>query len=121
MNDPLEIDKSEEPRPMKLLEKEGEGPGHGLTDKQRRAAELLVEGMKIIDAARELKVTRTTIWTWRRLSEFETYQQRLRWDQSYESAERRRALEDKILDVLLKAVDEGDAKVAVNVAKLLWK
>lgn len=121
MNDPLAIDDSEEPRPMKRLEKKGQGPGYGLNDKQRRAAEMLVEGVKIIDVARVLKVTRKTIWMWRKESEFEAYQQRLRWDQSYEMTERRRALEEKVVSALMKAVDDGDARIAVNVARLLWK
>jgi hypothetical protein len=48
-------------------------------------------------------------------------QQRLRWDQTYEMTERRRALEDKGVDVLTKAVDDGDTRIAINVAEVLWK
>jgi hypothetical protein len=76
--------------------------------------------MKIIDVARQLKVTRKTIWMWRKQTEFETYQERLRRDWEYEVAVRRRHLEGKTVDALLNALEEGDPRVAVNVAKLLW-
>lgn len=111
----------DEPRPMRRLEKEGEEPGHGLSDNQRRAAELLVEGLKIVEVARQLRLSRKTIWMWRKLSEFKTYQQRLRWDRADEVAERRRHLEEKVVDALLVAVEDGDSAVAISVAKLLWR
>jgi hypothetical protein len=38
----------------------------------------------------------------------------------YEVGERRRHLEDKTVDALLNAIEEGDSRVAVNVAKLIW-
>lgn len=111
----------DEPKPMGRLQKEGEGPGHGLSDSQLRAAELLVEGMKITEVARQLKVSRKTIWMWRKLSEFDAYQQRLRWDRANEVADLRRRLEQRVVDALLVAVEEGDPDVAVSVARLLWR
>ena len=93
----------------------GAGP---LTDQQRLAVDLLAEGRRLGEVAKEVGVSRQQLWRWRKDAAFVVELHRVRAELRERRGDRFLGLVDKSLDVLEQSLDEGDPKAATDILKL---
>jgi hypothetical protein len=89
-----------------------------LADRHIRAVDLIVSGLKPSAVARELGVSRETLWRWRQLPAFRGQLERLRLELHRARVDRIWALVDKSYDVVEDHLDEGDPQVAMGLLRL---
>jgi hypothetical protein len=90
----------------------------GLTERQLRAVELLVQGGKPGAVAEKVGIARETLWRWRKLPAFNAHLVRLRYELHAARVDRIWALTDKAYDVVEEHLDEGDPRVAIDLLRL---
>jgi hypothetical protein len=90
-----------------------------IDDRRRRAAQLMVQGFPVGTIAKKVNVRRETVWRWaNRDPVFRAYLTRLRvqFDQAF--VDRMWSVAGKALDTAEKAIEEGDAIVALQYLRL---
>jgi putative insertion element HTH domain-containing protein len=92
--------------------------GHLITDQQRLGVDLLAEGRRLGDVAKEIGVSRQQLWRWRKDPAFIVELHRVRAELRQRRGDRFLSLVDKSLDVLEQSLDEGDPKAATDILKL---
>ena len=92
--------------------------GHSITDQQRLGVDLLAEGRRLGDVAKEIGVSRQQLWRWRKDAAFIVELHRVRAELRQRRGDRFLGLVDKSLDVLEQSLDEGDPKAATDILKL---
>jgi hypothetical protein len=97
----------------------GDEDGFTLTDQQKRAAELLVGGLRPGKVAIAVQISREQLWRWRSGHPgFRQYVNRLRVEFHAARVDRLWALTDKALDVVEEQLDEGDPQTAMGLLRL---
>jgi hypothetical protein len=90
-----------------------------LDARQLRAVDLLAEGQTDAQVASDLELDRSTVWRWRTADPaFRAELARRREELWRSSADRMRALMPRALDVIEKAIEEGDRQAALALLKL---
>lgn len=91
-----------------------------LTPKQLRALDLYLVGKRDEQVARAVGVSRQTVNSWRNHDQRFIDELRCRQNEMTRTLrDQQRALAWKAMDVVTKALDEGDAKTALEIGKLL--
>lgn len=94
-------------------------PLKDLSDQQRRAAELLVAGVRPGMVAKGVGISREQLWRWRTQDPaFMQYIQELRIELQESRVDRVWTLVDKALDVVNESLDEGDPQTAMQLLRL---
>ncbi len=84
---------------------------------QRIALDALLVGRSVTDAAKAARVNRSTVHRWLREPEFIAAQNTARGDMRSANEARLAALGDDAIDALEAAIDSGDVRAAIAVAK----
>jgi hypothetical protein len=90
----------------------------GLTDQQLQAIELLVQGTRPGVIARKIGISRETLWRWRKLPQFRTHLDLVRYELHAARVDRIWTLVDKAYDVVEETLEEGDSQVALRLLTL---
>ena len=91
---------------------------HGLSDAKLRAVEALVSGIRPGVVAKQLNVSRETLWRWRQEPAFRQHVQRLRVELHTARLDRMWSLVDRAFDVVEEHINEGDLQAAATLLKL---
>lgn len=94
------------------------GDGVGLSDRQRRAAELLVSGLTISEVAREMRVNRSTVWRWNKEEEFAKHLWRLRSELLRATIIGMERLLQRSVRVVDRKLDEDSERAALGILRM---
>jgi transposase-like protein len=90
-----------------------------VTDQQRVAIDLLIEGRKSTEVAKQVGVSREQLWRWRTQNPaFIAELDRVRAEVHGSRVDRFLRLVDKSLEVIEDSLDEGDPQAATDVLKI---
>ena len=89
----------------------------GMTPKQQQAILLLLGGSSVVDVARRVGITRRTLFQWRRSEKFINALESWRADMEQVTRSRLLNLSSMGLRAINRALEAGDAKVALAVFK----
>ena len=92
-----------------------------LSERQRNAAELLLQGLSDAETAAHVGVDRTTIFRWRKSMAFRRELERQRKFRSERASNRLQSLVPGAFDVLQKQLASDDPKVAMRAAAILLR
>jgi transposase-like protein len=93
-------------------------PVHALPDSKLRAVEMLVAGVRPGMVAKNLGVSRETLWRWRQEAAFRRHLQRLRVELHVSRIDRTWQLVDRSLDVVELHLEEGSLDAAKTILRL---